>query len=200
MFSFSGHFLHRNFRLSTRFSSTFSLNAAPRAGFHDQATLSRCPVLQVKPTLSEVNETMNAVLRLQAKTARTLCRWQRWRVVPALLALLVGQVCPCHQRRGQAAGHSNPCADAGEGDTGRGRHPGDQIHAHRLRVNSLVAKRSRSSYSAAALKICPTAPVPRRPPVATGAGSGVIVDAADGLVVTNHHVINGANAISVPAQ
>lgn len=36
-----------------------------------------------------------------------------------------------------------------------------------------------------------------RRPYATGAGSGVIIDAANGLVVTNHHVVDGAATISV---
>ncbi len=37
---------------------------------------------------------------------------------------------------------------------------------------------------------------PRRP-YATGAGSGVIVDAAEGLIITNHHVVADATQISV---
>lgn len=36
-----------------------------------------------------------------------------------------------------------------------------------------------------------------RAPQATGAGSGVIIDADAGLVVTNHHVVDGANTITV---
>jgi serine protease DegQ len=32
---------------------------------------------------------------------------------------------------------------------------------------------------------------------ATGAGSGVIVDAAEGLIITNHHVVDGASRITV---
>jgi len=36
-----------------------------------------------------------------------------------------------------------------------------------------------------------------RRPYATGAGSGVIIDASDGLIVTNHHVVDGAATISV---
>ena len=32
---------------------------------------------------------------------------------------------------------------------------------------------------------------------ATGAGSGVIVDAAQGLIITNHHVVAGASRITV---
>ena len=39
-----------------------------------------------------------------------------------------------------------------------------------------------------------------RRPYATGAGSGVIIDAQNGLVVTNHHVIDGAATISVQLQ
>jgi serine protease DegQ len=34
-------------------------------------------------------------------------------------------------------------------------------------------------------------------PYATGAGSGVIVDAAQGLIITNHHVVDGASRITV---
>ncbi|MDA0281105.1 MAG: trypsin-like peptidase domain-containing protein [Proteobacteria bacterium] len=34
-------------------------------------------------------------------------------------------------------------------------------------------------------------------PYATGAGSGVIVDAAEGLIITNHHVVDGASRITV---
>ncbi|PCJ24753.1 MAG: serine endoprotease DegQ [SAR86 cluster bacterium] len=34
-------------------------------------------------------------------------------------------------------------------------------------------------------------------PYATGSGSGVIVDARDGLIVTNHHVVEGASTIMV---
>ena len=34
-------------------------------------------------------------------------------------------------------------------------------------------------------------------PYATGAGSGVIVDAAAGLIITNHHVVAGASRITV---
>jgi serine protease DegQ len=34
-------------------------------------------------------------------------------------------------------------------------------------------------------------------PYATGAGSGVIVDAAQGLIITNHHVVAGASRITV---
>ena len=34
-------------------------------------------------------------------------------------------------------------------------------------------------------------------PYATGAGSGVIVDAAEGLIITNHHVVAGASRITV---
>jgi Do/DeqQ family serine protease len=44
-------------------------------------------------------------------------------------------------------------------------------------------------------------PVPgndkQRRPYATGAGSGVIVDARSGLIITNHHVVEGASSISV---
>src|SRR5690606_25924776 len=41
-----------------------------------------------------------------------------------------------------------------------------------------------------------------KPPVrqARGAGSGVVVDADKGLIVTNHHVVNGADHISVGLQ
>lgn len=37
----------------------------------------------------------------------------------------------------------------------------------------------------------------RQQPFSTGAGSGVIVDAAKGYVITNHHVVDGATTISV---
>ena len=37
-------------------------------------------------------------------------------------------------------------------------------------------------------------------PYATGAGSGVIIDAGRGLIVTNHHVVDGAATISVQLQ
>ncbi len=37
----------------------------------------------------------------------------------------------------------------------------------------------------------------RQQPYATGAGSGVIVDAAKGYVITNHHVVDGASTITV---
>jgi Do/DeqQ family serine protease len=37
----------------------------------------------------------------------------------------------------------------------------------------------------------------RQQPYATGAGSGVIIDAGQGYVITNHHVVEGANTISV---
>ena len=37
---------------------------------------------------------------------------------------------------------------------------------------------------------------PQQRPV-SGSGSGVIVDAAEGLVLTNHHVIENANIINV---
>lgn len=37
-------------------------------------------------------------------------------------------------------------------------------------------------------------------PYATGAGSGVIIDAEQGLVITNHHVVDGAATISVQLQ
>lgn len=37
----------------------------------------------------------------------------------------------------------------------------------------------------------------RQQPYATGAGSGVIIDAENGLVVTNHHVVDSAATISV---
>ena len=39
-------------------------------------------------------------------------------------------------------------------------------------------------------------PVPERPP-STGTGSGVIIDAGEGYVVTNHHVIRNAEEITV---
>lgn len=37
----------------------------------------------------------------------------------------------------------------------------------------------------------------QRRPYATGAGSGVIVDAKSGLIITNHHVVDNASSISV---
>ncbi len=40
----------------------------------------------------------------------------------------------------------------------------------------------------------------RAVPRATGAGSGVIFDADQGLIITNHHVVDGANSISVQLQ
>ena len=36
-----------------------------------------------------------------------------------------------------------------------------------------------------------------RQPYVTGAGSGVIVNAGEGLIITNHHVVDGASSISV---
>jgi len=33
-----------------------------------------------------------------------------------------------------------------------------------------------------------------------GAGSGVVVDSDEGLIITNHHVVNGADNISVSLQ
>ncbi len=36
-----------------------------------------------------------------------------------------------------------------------------------------------------------------RRPYSTGAGSGVIVDAEEGLIITNHHVVEGASSITV---
>lgn len=36
-----------------------------------------------------------------------------------------------------------------------------------------------------------------QPPYATGAGSGVIVNAQEGLIITNHHVVDGATTITV---
>lgn len=38
---------------------------------------------------------------------------------------------------------------------------------------------------------------PQRRPFATGAGSGVIIDAERGFIVTNHHVVDGADTIVV---
>lgn len=38
---------------------------------------------------------------------------------------------------------------------------------------------------------------PRQTPYAAGAGSGVIVDAEEGLIITNHHVVDGASSITV---
>lgn len=41
-----------------------------------------------------------------------------------------------------------------------------------------------------------------QPPVrqSRGAGSGVVVDSSEGLIITNHHVVNGADNISVSLQ
>ncbi len=138
---------------------------------------------------------MNAVLRLQAKTARTPRRWQRWWVVPALLALLVGQSVHAisDEARQQGIPTLAPMLEkvtpavvsirvTKSMPTASGQFfGGEEIPEQLRRYFENLPNGSRS----------------RRPPVATGAGSGVIVDAADGLVVTNHHVINGANAISV---
>lgn len=43
----------------------------------------------------------------------------------------------------------------------------------------------------------PQTPRGPRAPRATGAGSGVIFNAGEGLIVTNHHVVDGANSITV---
>lgn len=40
----------------------------------------------------------------------------------------------------------------------------------------------------------------RQQPYSTGAGSGVIIDSDEGYIITNHHVVDGANSISVQLQ
>jgi Do/DeqQ family serine protease len=138
---------------------------------------------------------MNAVHRLHAKTARTPRRWQHWWVVPALLALLVGQSAHAisDEARQQGIPTLAPMLEkvtpavvsirvTKSMPTSSGQFfGGEQIPEQLRRYFENQPNGSRSP----------------RAPMATGAGSGVIVDAADGLVVTNHHVVNGANAISV---
>lgn len=46
-------------------------------------------------------------------------------------------------------------------------------------------------------KALPTSGLDRERAYATGAGSGVIVDAAEGLIITNHHVVADASRITV---
>lgn len=48
----------------------------------------------------------------------------------------------------------------------------------------------------------PSRGIPMEPPVrqSRGAGSGVVVDSDQGLIVTNHHVVDGADSISVGLQ
>lgn len=138
---------------------------------------------------------MRAVNSLRARAIHTIRQWRVWLAVPALAAVLV--------------------APAASGISEQARQQGIPTLAPMLEnvTPAVVSIRVTKSMPTASGRYFggeeipeplrrffenqPNGPRAPQAPYATGAGSGVIVDAADGLVVTNHHVVNGANAIHV---
>lgn len=138
---------------------------------------------------------MNVIHSLQAQSLKTACQWRRWLLIPALFALLAGQ-------------SALAISDAA-------REQGIPTLAPMLEevTPAVVSIRVTKSMPTSSGRFFGGEEIPEplrrffenqpnglrgpQAPRATGAGSGVIVDAAEGLVVTNHHVINGATAIDV---
>jgi len=139
---------------------------------------------------------MKTLTCLSAQTANLGNQWRRWfMVLPVLFAMLVGQsaLAISDEARQQGIPTLAPMLEqvtpavvsiqvTKSMPTASGRFFGGEEVPEQLRRF---------------FENQPNAPRSRQAPYATGAGSGVIIDAADGLVVTNHHVVNGANAIRV---